>query len=73
MPKKIEPVSDEYVKVKISRCQTCKKAVRFSIEHAMTPKMKNEFSKEVMKYNLSVESIPLEEFRASSKEMCDCK
>ena len=64
---------DEEVKIKISSCQKCNNMVRGAVLHKMTVKSRNDFAKEVMKYNLSVQEIPLLEYRANDLKWCDCK
>ena len=63
---------EEQVKVKISYCQICDGMVRSAIEHKMNTKSKNEFSKEVFKYDLSVKTIPLLEYRNNIPKWCEC-
>lgn len=47
--------------------------VRASVVHMMDLKEKNEFAREVMKYNLSVQEIPLKEYRSQNNNWCKCK
>lgn len=61
---------DELVKVAISTCPICEGGVRFAIEHLMN---KKDFYKEVVKYNLSVKTISLAEFRSKTPDWCECK
>ena len=63
---------DEEVKIKLSLCQKCNGIVRAAVEHQMNTKSKNEFLKEVMKYDLSVKTIPLLEYRSGKNEWCNC-
>ena len=60
----------EEVKVAISKCPTCKSPVRVAVEHKMN---KKEFYKEVVEFNLFVETIPLLEFRKLDFKFCNCK
>lgn len=65
-------------KVKMSICPECGNVIRVAIEHEMTTKSKNEFAKEVMKYDLQVKTITLTEYRASDiqfycKDSCSRK
>lgn len=73
MKKETERLPDEKVFIKISSCNNCNGIIRAAVEHEMDTKMKNEFSKEVMKYNLNVSSISLLEYRKDFKQWCDCK
>ena len=61
----------ENVKVKISCCGTCDGIIRAAIVHEMSTKSKNDFMKEVMKYNLSVKEISLIEYRKGTN-WCKC-
>lgn len=61
---------DELVKVVVSNYPKCDGGVRFAIEHLMD---KKDFYKEVVKYNLSVKTISLSEFRSKESVWCDCK
>lgn len=61
---------DELVKVVISSCPKCEGEVRVAIEHLMN---KKDFYKEVVKYNLSVKTISLAEFKSKEKVWCECK
>ena len=63
---------EKEVKVKISYCQQCNGYVRLAIEHKMNTKSKNEFAKEVFKYDLSVKTISLIEYRNNIQEYCKC-
>ena len=64
---------DEEVNIKLSVCNKCNDIVTASVEHMMDRKIKNEFAKEVMKYNLNVKSIPLLEYRKMDIKFCKCK
>lgn len=57
------------VKVKMSICPECGSAIRVAIEHEMTTKSKNEFAKEVMKYDLQVKTITLREYRTNDIQL----
>jgi hypothetical protein len=63
---------DEEVKIKLSLCQKCNGIVRAAVEHQMNIKSKNEFLKEVMKYDLSVKTISLLEYREGKNDWCNC-
>ena len=65
-------LSDEKVVVKLSLCGKCNGVVRVAIKHMMNTKSKNEFSKEVMEYNLSVKEMPLLEYREHNPQWCKC-
>lgn len=65
-------LADEDVKIKLSLCQKCNGIVRAAVEHQMNTKSKNEFLKEVMKYDLSVKTIPLLEYREGKIDWCNC-
>lgn len=62
-------IEEKDVKVKMSVCPECGNAIRVAVEHTMTTKSKNEFAKEVMKYDLQVKTISLEEYRSSEVKM----
>lgn len=65
-------IEEKDVKVKMSICPECGNAIRVAVEHTMTTKTKNEFAKEVMKYDLQVKTISLEEYRNSNVKLyCD--
>lgn len=67
-------MEDKDVKVKMSVCPGCGNAIKFAIEHKMTTKSKNEFAKEVVKYDLQVKTISLEEYRNLNITLyCNCK
>jgi hypothetical protein len=61
---------DELVKVVMSSCPKCEGVVRIAIEHLFN---KKDFYKEVVKYNLSVRTISLLEFRSKETVWCECK
>ena len=68
-------IEEKDVKVKMSVCPECGNAIRVAVEHTMTIKSKNEFAEEVMKHDLQVKTISLEEYRSSNiqlycKESC---
>ena len=68
-------VQEKDVKIKMSVCPECGNAIRVAVEHTMDTKSKNEFMKEVMKLDLQVKTISLEEYRSSNiqlycKESC---
>ena len=62
-------MEDKDVKVIMSICPECGNAIRVAVEHTMGIKSKNQFAKEVMKYELQVKSISLEEYRSSNIQM----
>ncbi len=62
-------MEDKDVKIKMSICPECGNAIRVAVEHTMDIKSKNEFAKEVMKYDLQVKTISLEEYRSSNIQM----
>ena len=64
-----DKMEDKDVKIKMSVCPECGNAIRVAVEHTMDTKSKNEFAKEVMKYDLQVKTISLEEYRSSKVEM----
>jgi diaminopimelate epimerase len=71
-------IEEKDVKVKMSVCPECGNAIRVAVEHTMTTKIKNEFTNEVMKHDLRVKTISLEEYRSSNiqlycKETCSRK
>ena len=66
---KIKTMEDKDVKIKMSVCPECGNAIRVAVEHEMTVKSKNSFAKEVMKHDLQVKTISLEEYRNSKVEM----
>ncbi len=73
MAEKIKPnLPPEEVKIKLSICNECQGKVRAAVEHMMTTKSKNEFSKEVMKYNLNVKSQSLIEYQRENMKPCKC-
>ena len=65
----MQTIEDKDVKIKMSICPECGNAIRMSVEHMMDTKMRNEFAKEVMKYDLQVKTISLEEYRKSKIEL----
>jgi hypothetical protein len=62
-------IEEKDVKVKMSVCPECGNAIRVAVEHTMTTKSKNEFAKEVMKHDLQVKTISLEEYRSSNIQL----
>jgi len=62
-------MEDKDVKIKMSVCPECGNAIRIAVEHTMNNKSRSEFSKEVMKHDLQVKTISLEEYRNSNIEM----
>jgi uncharacterized protein YlaI len=62
-------IEEKEVRVKMSICPECGSAVRLAIEHRMTVESKKEFMKEVLKHNLDVKTISIEEYRNSDIEM----
>lgn len=73
MLRSAEEIPDEKVSIKLSVCNGCDGIVRAAVEHLMDVKMKNEFMREVMQYNLSVKSIPLLEYRKQLSAWCKCE
>ena len=71
--KKFVKLPDKDVVVKLSICNKCNGIVRCAVEHMMDTKSKNEFAKEVLKYNLTVKEQPLLEYRAEDAKWCECK
>ena len=61
----------EDVKIKTSNCQLCDGIIKAVVEEKMTTKMRNEFMKEVMEFNLKVNTIPLSVYQETS--WCKCK
>lgn len=62
-------IEERDVKVKMSICPECGNAIRVAVEHTMDTKSKNEFAKEVMKHDLQVKTISLDEYRSSNIQM----
>ena len=62
-------IEEKDVKVKMSICPDCGNAIRVAVEHTMDTKSKNEFAKEVMKNDLQVKTISLEEYRNSDIQL----
>lgn len=62
-------IEEKHVKIKMSVCPECGNAIRVAVEHTMTTKSKNEFAKEVLKYDLQVKTISLEEYQKSDIKM----
>ena len=62
-------MEDKDVKIKMSVCPECGNAIRIAVEHEMDTKSKNEFAKEVMKYDLQVKTISLEQYRSSNIQL----
>ena len=69
---KQQDLPPEEVKVKVSTCPKCKGWVKASVEHRMSGHDKRAFGKEVVEHDLSVETIPLLEWRESDLDMCGC-
>lgn len=65
-------IQEKDVKVKISYCPECGGACRIAVEHAMTKESKKDFMKEVLKYNLDVKTISLDEYRKGNESL-GCK
>lgn len=71
-------IEEKDVKVKMSICPECGNAIRVAVEHTMDTKMRNEFMKEVMEFDLQVKTVSLAEYRSSNiklycKEGCNSK
>ncbi len=62
-------IPDEQVNVIKANCTNCSGVVRVAIEHMCD---KKDFYKEVVKYNLSVVTVSLIEYRKGI-EWCRCK
>lgn len=61
--------------VKMSYCPKCERVIRVAVADylAENTKARNEFSKEVMKHNLAVKEMTLDEYKESKFEMfCKC-
>ena len=58
-------IEEKDVKVKMAICPECGNAIRVAIEHKMDAESKKEFMKEVIKYNLDVKTVSLEQYRDS--------
>ena len=56
-------LKEQDVLVKLSCCQLCDGIIRAAVKDEMTTKSKNEFMREVMRYNFSVKEVPLIEYR----------
>ena len=66
-------IDEKDVKVKISICQKCNGIIRAAVVHQMCTKSKNDFFIEVMKYDLSVKTVSLLEYREDKSGWCNCK
>jgi hypothetical protein len=69
-------MKDEDVYIRKSSCKQCKNIFRVSVVHMMDAKSKARFNREVTKYDLLVNDIPLLEYRktaASDMKWCECK
>lgn len=66
-------IDNDNVIVKISTCNKCGGIVRTAIEKMMTTRAKNEFAKEVMRFNLSVSTKKLIDFKTEDKKWCECE
>lgn len=67
-------IEEKDVKVKMSICTECGNACRVAVEHRMDDQSKKDFMKDVLKHNLDVKTISLEEYRKSDIKMyCDEK
>lgn len=62
-------MEDKDVKVKMSVCPECGNAIRVAVEHTMDIRSKLEFAKEVMKHDLQVKTISLQQYRSSNVQM----
>lgn len=62
-------IEEKDVKVKMSICPECGNAIRVAVEHTMDTKMRNEFMKEVMKFDLQVKTVSLAEYRSSNVKL----
>lgn len=66
-------VDEKDVRIKTSSCQKCGGWIRRAVEHEMTISSKKEFAMEVLKYNLSVSSVSLGDYRKDKTGFCTCK
>jgi uncharacterized cysteine cluster protein YcgN (CxxCxxCC family) len=71
-------IEEKDVRVKMSVCTECGNACRVAVEHTMDEQSKKDFMKEVLKHNLDVKTISLEEYRKGGislgcKEDCSLK
>jgi hypothetical protein len=68
-----EPDTEEK-KLKVSVCQSCNGWVRAAaLDYFKTStKARNEFMREVAKYNLAVREIPLTEWQQLKMPTCNC-
>lgn len=60
------------VEIKMSICQKCGGAVRAAVSHLMDDKDEQEFNYEVKRYNLTVKTVPLVEYRQTKINWCKC-
>ena len=64
---------DEQVLVKVSNCKKCKGIVRVAILHIMDAKSTGVFEREVKKFDLSVKTVSLLQYRTEPEDWCNCK
>ena len=65
-------IDHENPNIKLSTCQKCKGFVRVAVEHTMKPKDKNLFSKEVLEYDLAVQTLTLSDYQELKINICQC-
>ena len=69
-----EPIlTDDQVKVIVSKCPKCQCYIRTAIKHLMDAKSKRNFMSEVLEYDLEVRTISLTQYRNSGRSFCKCK
>jgi len=62
-------LGEKDVRVKMACCPECGNPSSVAVEHTMDKQSIKEFMKEVVKYNLDIKTIPLEEYRKSKIAM----
>lgn len=71
-------IEEKDVRVKMACCPECGNPSTVAVEHTMDKQSTKDFMKEVVKYNLDIKTISLEEYRNSNitmycKEECSLK
>lgn len=66
-------ISRDSLKAKLSICNNCDGVVRAAIENEMTKLSRTDFMKEVLKYNLDIRTITLNQYHNNSPNWCNCK
>lgn len=56
----------------MSICPVCKGIVRAVVEEKLKDKIKKNFYKEVLDYDLNIKTVPLDEYRKNIPEWCEC-